>query len=104
MASKFSFGRVLFGLGTGITLPFIVHDNIYYAMGACFLSPHLKYWREKKQRNPDLAIPVEALDGYLKDIGKSFLFFMLIIGPTLYKTYYLGEEMTELTGVKNGEM
>ena len=43
-----------------------------------------------------MAIPVESLDNYLKDIGKSFLFFWLIIGPTLYKTYYLKENMFDL--------
>ena len=43
-----------------------------------------------------MAIPVESLDNYFKDVGKSFIFFWLIIGPTLYKTYYLGENMFDL--------
>ena len=40
-----------------------------------------------------MAIPLSLLDGYVKDIGKSFLIFGIIIGPTLYKTYYLKENM-----------
>ena len=90
---SFSFGKVLAGLTCGVTIPFIVHDNVYYAIATSFLSPHLKYHYERTHRNKDLAIPVESLDSYLKDIGKSFLFFWLIIGPTLYKTYYKGENM-----------
>ena len=96
--SKFSFGKILMGLTCGVTIPFVVHDNVYYAIATCFLSPHLKYTREFKQRNPDKAIPVESLDAYLLDIGKSFIFFWLIIGPTLYKTYYLNEDMLAMGG------
>mmetsp|Transcript_11504 Transcript_11504/g.14475 ORF Transcript_11504/g.14475 Transcript_11504/m.14475 type:complete len:189 (+) Transcript_11504:20-586(+) len=90
---KFSFGKVLLGVTCGVTIPFCVHDNVYYAIATCFLSPHLKYSRETRQRNQDKAIPVEALDSYIADVGKSFLFFWLIIGPTVYKTYWLGEDM-----------
>ena len=90
---SFSFGKLLGGLTCGMTIPFMVHDNVYYAIATSFLSPHIKYHYERKHRNKDLAIPVEALDSYFKDIGKSFLFFWLIIGPTLYKTYYKKESM-----------
>ena len=89
-------GRFLFGMGCGVTIPFIVHDNIYYAIAISFLTPHLKFAAEKRKRNPDKAIPVQHLDFYLKDIGKSFLFFWLIIGPTLYKTYYTKENMFDM--------
>ena len=93
---KFSFGKVFIGMTFGITVPFCVHDNIYYAIATCYLSPHLKYNRELKQRNPDKALPVESLDSYLKDIGKSFLFFWLIIGPTMYTTYVKKENMFDM--------
>ena len=95
---SFSFAKVLFGFTCGMTIPFMVHDNVYYAIATCFLSPHLKFSRENKERHPDLAMPVECLDNYFKDIGKSFILFWLIIGPTLYKTYYLKENMAILGG------
>ena len=93
---RFSFGKVCFGLMSGITIPFMVHDNVYYAIATCFLSPHLKYRREVKQRNVDRALPVESLDKYFKDIGKSFVFFWLVIGPTLYTTYVKKQNMFEM--------
>ena len=93
-----SFARFFFGIGCGITIPFLVHDNVYYAIATCFLTPHLKYHTEKSKRSPDKAIPVQHLDYYLKDVGKSFLLFWLIIGPTLYKTYYSGEDMFDMNG------
>ena len=93
MSSKFSFGRILFGLTCGVTIPFVVHDNIYYAIATCFLTPHLKYYREKAKRHSTMAIPVESLDYYLVDVGKSFLFFWFIIGPTIYKTYVQKEDL-----------
>ena len=93
MSQSFSFGRVLFGLTCGITIPFVVHDNIYYAIATCFLTPHLKYHTEKTKRHHTMAIPVESLDTYVKDVGKSFLFFWFIIGPTLYKTYIKKEAL-----------
>ena len=94
--SKFGFGKVFLGLTCGLTIPFCVHDNIYYAIATCFLSPHLKYSEQNGKRNPDKAIPVECLDNYLKDIGKSFLLFWIILGPTMYRTYWLKENMFDL--------
>ena len=86
----------MLGLTAGITIPFMVHDNVYFAIATCFLSPHLKYARETSKRNVTKAIPVEHLDYYFKDIGKSFLLFLIIIGPTLYRTYYLKENILEM--------
>ena len=107
MSSKFSFGRIFFGLTCGVTIPFVVHDNVYYCIATCFLTPHLKYHKEKAQRHHTLAIPVESLDNYFVDVGKSFLFFWLVIGPTLYKTYVLKENLfdpQDLEDSQNGRL
>ena len=92
---SFSFGRVFFGFGCGLTIPFLVNHDTYYAIGVCFLSPHLKFWRDQSKRHRDRAIPVESLDNYLLDVGKSFFFFWLIIGPTLYTSYYLKQPILD---------
>ena len=89
------FGRLALGLASGLTIPFIVHDNVYYAIATCFYYPHLKYYREKEKRSAQKAIPLEHLDYYVKDVAKSFLLFWLIIGPTVYKTYYTKENILE---------
>ena len=91
MSGKFSFGKVLTGLACGVTIPFVAHDNVYYAIATCFYVPHLKYQREKAARHKDAAIPVEHLDYYLKDVFSNFFLFFLIIGTTMYKTYVKGE-------------
>ena len=36
------------------------------------------------------------------DVGKSFIFFWLIIGPTLYKTYYKREDILRIEDVHKG--
>ena len=87
------------GLGCGLTIPHMVNDSTYFAISSCFYAPHLKFWKEKSERHRDKAIPVESLDAYLLDVGKSFLFFLLIIGPTLYSTYYLGEDIIGKAGL-----
>ena len=90
------FARFFFGIGCGLTIPFIVHDNVYYAIASCLLAPHLKFREQQSKLSQNLAYKVEHLDFYLKDVGKSFLFFWLIIGPTLYLTYYKGENILEM--------
>ena len=82
------FGQFLFGLGCGITLPFMVHKNIYEAMVFSFYWPHLRYRQEKTKRDPNLAIPVESLDRYVLDVGKSTLLFFALLGPIIYRTYW----------------
>ena len=96
---SFSFGRLFMGLGCGLTIPHMVNNSTYFAISSCFYAPHLKFWKEKSERHQDKAIPVESLDAYLIDIGKSFFFFLLIIGPTLYSTYYLGEDIIGKAGL-----
>ena len=96
---SFSFGRIAAGLGLGMTIPFMVNHDVYYAIATCFLSPHLNYWKEHYKKHQDKAISVESLDAYIKDVGKSFIFFWLIIGPTCYKTYYLKESILENAGM-----
>ena len=90
---SFSFGKILGGFAAGMTIPFVVHDNIYYAIATCFLAPHVKAHKIRSDRHKDLAIPVETLDYYIKDIGKSFIFFFMILGPTLYKTYVMKQDI-----------
>ena len=69
------------------------HENLYLVIASSFLRPHLKYKIEAAKRHKDQAVSTHELDSYLKDIVKSFAFFWLVIGPTIYKTYYLKEEL-----------
>jgi len=48
---------------------------------------------EAEKRNKNLAVRTDQLDAYLKDIFKSALFFFIVIGPVLYKTYIKKEEI-----------
>ena len=48
---SFSFGKLFAGLGVGITLPFIVHDNVYMTFVTGFYAPHLKFHTERKKMN-----------------------------------------------------
>ena len=60
---------------------------------------------EKERRDPSLAISVTSLDNYLIDVGKSTLFFFFLIGPVIYKTYYLKEvEIGANTTYRDGMM
>ena len=102
--SNFSFGRILLGFGCGITIPYIAHENVYYCIATCFYVPHLKYHKEKQLRHKDAAIPVEALDAYMKDVFGSFFLFFLIIGPTLYKTYVKNEDIFNGLGQGQGDI
>ena len=81
---SFSFGKLFGGLVCGITLPYVVHDNVYLAFVTGFYGPHLKFHTDRKRLGQDRAIPLEMVDEYVKEIGKSFIFFWIIIGPTLY--------------------
>ena len=96
--SKFSFGKVFLGLTCGVTLPFVVHEDVYYAIAVSFLSPHLKYWKNASQRDKQKALPVEALDAYMIDVTKSFLMFWIIIGPAIYQSYYRKANIFENSG------
>ena len=90
------FAKFFVGLGAGMTIPFMVHDNVYYAIASCFFSPHLKFREQQRKIHANYAYDIKHLDNYFKDIAKSFLFFWLIIGPTLYITYYKKENILEL--------
>lgn len=81
------------GLAFGVALPMCCHENIYLVIATSFLKPHLKYRIEAAKRHKDHAISTQELDSYFKDIFKSFIFFWVVIGPVLYKTYYLKEEL-----------
>ena len=83
------FGLFFLGIGCGVTLPFVVHKNLSTAMSICFLQPHLKYQLEKEKLNPNVAVDVGRVDDYILDVGKSALLFFVLIGPVMYKTYYL---------------
>ena len=85
------FGLFFLGIGCGVTLPFATHKNVSKLMSVCFLQPHMKYRMEKEMRDPSLAINVGKLDDYILDVGKSTLLFFLLLGPVMYKTYYLKE-------------
>ena len=82
------FVRFFAGLTTGIILPMVVHENVHYCLASCFLEPHLKYQYVKEKRGPHLATPVHELDTYFKSIITNFGLFFVIIGPTLYQTYW----------------
>ena len=96
---KFSFGKLFLGFGTGVMIPHVVNNSTFYAIYISFLLPHKKFWQQKAALHRDKAIPVESLDAYLTDVGKSFLFFLFIIGPTLYSSYYLKHDMLEQYGM-----
>ena len=95
------FFQFLLGLGAGITIPSMVHQNVYGLLQICFWRPHIKFQLENERRSKDKAIPIESIEAYIKDVCKSSLFFCLSIGPVLYKTYYLEREMTESLGQQN---
>ena len=94
------FGVFLFGVSCGLSLPFMVHKNISTAMSVCFLHPHMKYRKEKEGRDAKLALSTQQLDNYLLDVGRSTLMFFVMIGPLMYRTYYLKEEID--LGMKTG--
>ena len=85
------FGMFFLGIGCGVTLPFVVHKNLSKAMAVCFLQPNMKYRIEKERRDPNLAIDTARVDAYILDVGKSTLLFFILLGPVLYRTYYLKE-------------
>jgi hypothetical protein len=85
--------RLAAGLVAGLTIPLVCHENVYLVIATSFLRPHLKYRMDAEKRNKNLAIRTDELDGYLKDIFKSALFFFVIIGPVVYKTYVKGEDI-----------
>lgn len=84
------FGRFFAGIATGVIIPMVVHENVHYAIATSFLEPHLKYQYVKEKRGPHLAIPVHELDTYIKNVVMGCGLFFIIIGPTLYQTYYKG--------------
>ena len=87
------FYRLASGLLAGLTFPMICNENVYLVIATSFLRPHLKYRMEAEKRSKNLAVRTDELDAYLKDIFKSALFFFIVIGPVLYKTYIKKEEI-----------
>jgi len=81
------------GLAFGVALPMYCHENLYLVIATSFLRPHLKYRIEAAKRTRDQATSTQELDSYFRDIFKSFALFWLVIGPVIYKTYYLKEEL-----------
>lgn len=73
----------------------ICNENVYLLIATSFLRPHLKYRMEAEKRNKNLAIRTDELDAYLKDIFKSAIFFFIVIGPVVYKTYIKNEEIIQ---------
>ena len=88
------FVRFAAGLTVGLTLPLMCHENVYLLIATSFLRPHLKYRMEAASRHKDIAISTDSLDSYLIDVAKSFVLFFILIGPVVYKTHYLGEDLT----------
>lgn len=86
------FYRLASGLAAGLTIPMVCNENVYLVIATSFLRPHLKYRMDAEKRNKNLAVRTDELDAYLKDIFKSGIFFFIVIGPVLYKTYVKGEK------------
>jgi hypothetical protein len=86
------FYRLASGLLAGLTIPVVCNENVYLVIATSFLRPHLKYRMDAEKRNKNLAVRTDELDAYLKDIFKSALFFLIVIGPVLYKVYVKGEK------------
>jgi hypothetical protein len=64
-------------------------------IASCFVRPHWRYQRLKKQYyTKDHALDTNLLDSYLKDVVSSFVLFWLVIGPVCYKTYIKKEEVS----------
>jgi hypothetical protein len=81
------------GMACGLAIPMVSHENVYMTIATCFLRPHLKFRMEQSTRHRDIALSTQALDAYLIDVGKSFALFWLTIGPVIFKTYYLKEDL-----------
>ena len=45
------FARFFAGIGCGIVIPMVVHQNIHYTIAAGFLMPHLRYQQRKELRD-----------------------------------------------------
>ena len=82
------FFRLGLGVVTGITIPLVVHHNVYMVIANSFLRPHLKFRVEQSKLTKDHAIQAEALDSYLKDVIGSFFLFFIAIGPVIYTTHF----------------
>ena len=82
------FFRLGLGLVTGITIPMIVHHNVYMTIANSFLRPHLRFQIEQAKLTKDHATQTETLDSYIKDVVGSFLLFFVAIGPVVYYTHF----------------
>ena len=82
------FLRLGLGFVTGLTIPLLVHDNIYLTIASSFLRPHLRFRIEQSKLTKAHATQTETLDTYLKDVVGSFLLFFVAIGPVVYYTYF----------------
>lgn len=91
------FLRVAAGFAFGITFPMVCHENMYLLIATSFLRPHLKYRMDADARDKNLAISLDEVDSYLADVGKSFVLFWLLLGPAVYRTYWLKEDLLKET-------
>ena len=81
------------GLVFGVTFPMYCDEYIYLFMASTFLRPHLKFKMEQEKRHKDLAIRVDHIDAYTRDIFKSFLFFTLAAPFIFYRVYWKREDL-----------
>ena len=86
------FTRLALGLVSGLTIPHLVHQDIYMTIASSFLRPHLRYRIEKDKLTKDQAVSTRLLDSYIKDAIGSFFFFFIVIGPVIYYTYFMDEK------------
>ena len=86
------FGRFMAGFACGLFIPQVCHHNIHYTIASGFLTPHLRYQARKEKRESGAAVPVQELDSYMMDVIKSFGLFWIMIGPTIYFTYFTDKD------------
>jgi hypothetical protein len=83
------FTRLAVGFVTGMTISMNCHDYVYMTIANCFVRPHWRYRKIKKERySKEHAVGIELLDSYVKDAVSSFLLFWVIIGPVTYRAYF----------------
>lgn len=82
------FVRLGLGFLTGVTVTMNAHEYVYMTIANCFVRPHWRFFRLKKQNySKEHALDVALLDSYLRDAVGSFFLFWFLIGPVVYKAY-----------------
>ena len=86
------FVRLGLGFVTGISIAMNSHEYVYMTIASCFVRPHWRFFRLKKQNySKEQALDVALLDSYVRDTVGSFFLFWLLIGPVVYKAYFQNE-------------